>query len=108
MSHAYAHVDAAGFLCTTCPGCGGASHPATGCAYSPTFVFCWRCTLEAARWLAHWTAGKGRRRGGPGFYAHAARYATGTCARCHEDNVPPDAGMQDVCARCLTAPMREV
>jgi len=52
-----------------CPTCGGVSHPATGCAYTPTFVVCWRCTEEAWRWIRTFTAGKGRRRG-PSFYEH--------------------------------------
>lgn len=55
-----------------CPLCGGASHPATGCAYSATFVVCWRCTLDACAWVQRWTASKGRRRG-PAFYEHAAK-----------------------------------
>lgn len=68
---AYAHVDENGFPCTTCPGCGSPSHPATGCAYSPTFVFCWACTLDVARWVERYTASKGRRRG-LAFYDHVS------------------------------------
>ncbi len=68
----YAWVTPEGFLVTRCPLCGGASHPATGCAYTATFVVCWRCTLELARWLERWTREKGARRGRP-FYDHARR-----------------------------------
>lgn len=52
-----------------CPLCEGASHPATGCAYTPTFVVCWRCTLEFSEWVEAFTQGKGRRRG-LAFYDH--------------------------------------
>ena len=58
-----------------CRTCGGVAHPATGCVYSPTFIVCWRCTLEFAAWLENWTNGKGRRRG-PAFYAHVGRITT--------------------------------
>lgn len=57
-----------------CRTCGGAAHPATGCAYSATFVVCRRCVLEA--WtkpgglLAH-INGKGGR-SGIFFYEYAA------------------------------------
>lgn len=53
-----------------CPTCGGVSHPATGCVYSPTFIVCWRCTREFAAWLQEWTNSKGRRQGRPSFFAH--------------------------------------
>lgn len=58
-----------------CPTCGGVSHPATGCVYSPNFVVCWRCTLEFGHWLERWT-NRGpvpARRGKPAkpaFFAH--------------------------------------
>ncbi len=52
-----------------CRICGGAAHPATGCAYTPTFIVCRRCTLEACGWIQNFTAGKGRRNG-LSFYAH--------------------------------------
>jgi hypothetical protein len=52
-----------------CPMCGGVSHPATGCAYSATFVVCWACTLEFCRWLEKWTARR-KRRPEPSFYEH--------------------------------------
>jgi len=32
---------------TPCRLCGGAAHPATGCAYTPTFLVCWACTAGA-------------------------------------------------------------
>jgi hypothetical protein len=64
---AFAFVDNNGFVTHRCPGCGGASHPATGCAYSPTFVWCWACTLDFARWVQRHTNEKGGRRG-VGFY----------------------------------------
>lgn len=60
------------FVSLWCPLCGGSSHPATGCAYTATFVVCWRCTIEACRWIERWTAGKGRRKG-LSFYAHAGK-----------------------------------
>ena len=53
-----------------CPLCKGVSHPATGCVYSPTFIVCWRCTLEACEWIETMTNSKGRRQGRPSFYAH--------------------------------------
>lgn len=62
-------------MTNACPMCGGASHPATGCAYTATFIVCWRCTLEFARWLERWTASKGRRAGGLRFYEFAGRSA---------------------------------
>jgi hypothetical protein len=55
--------------------CGGAAHPATGCAYTPTFVVCWRCTLEFAAWLQMWTNSKGLKKGLP-FYQYAGRRVT--------------------------------
>lgn len=61
-----------------CPTCGGVSHPATGCVYSPSFVVCWRCTLEFGHWLERWTnrgpvparRGKSAK---PAFFAHVNR-----------------------------------
>ena len=53
-----------------CPFCGGVSHPATGCVYSPTFIACWRCTVDAARWVQNFTNSKGRRNGRIAFYDH--------------------------------------
>ncbi len=52
-----------------CRICGGAAHPATGCAYTPTFIVCRRCTIEGWAWIRTFTAGKGRRRGSS-FYEH--------------------------------------
>lgn len=66
---AFTRIDENGFVVHTCPGCAGSSHPATGCAYSPTMVFCWSCTLDWARWVTAHTNGKGRRKG-PAFYDH--------------------------------------
>lgn len=54
--------------------CGGPSHPATGCVYTPTFVVCYRCTVEAWEWIRRHVNGKGRRFG-PGFYEHVNRIA---------------------------------
>lgn len=34
-----------------CPSCGVASHPASGCAYSETYIVCGRCVREAWRWI---------------------------------------------------------
>lgn len=34
-----------------CPCCGGSSHPASGCAYSETYVICGRCIRETWRWV---------------------------------------------------------
>lgn len=39
---------------------------ATGC-YSPSFIVCKACTLQACAWIQSWTAGKGKRKG-PSFY----------------------------------------
>lgn len=69
---AFAHIDDAGFLCTTCPGCGSPSHPSCGSAYSATFVFCRSCALDFARWVERYTASKGRRRG-IAFYDYVRR-----------------------------------
>lgn len=55
-----------------CRFCGGAAHPATGCAYTPTFIVCWRCTLESwtkPRGLLAHINGKGGRKG-LYFYEH--------------------------------------
>lgn len=68
----FARTDENGFTVYTCPGCGGSAHPATGCAYSPTFVWCWQCTLEWCRWVTKHTNGKGLRRG-VSFYDHVVK-----------------------------------
>lgn len=65
----FVSTDPNGFTVFTCPTCGGASHPTTGCAYSPTFVVCGPCTRQWCRWVQNWTASKGRRKG-PAFYDH--------------------------------------
>jgi hypothetical protein len=57
------------FVTHWCPTCGGVSHPATGCVYSPTFIVCYRCTREFWAWAQTYTYGKNRRKG-PSFYAH--------------------------------------
>lgn len=57
----------------TCPFCHGASHPATGCEYTPTFVACHRCTVAFWSWALRWV----NRRPKPGrsdFYAAAGRW----------------------------------
>lgn len=46
-----------------CPLCGGSSHPATGCVYTPTFIVCKRCTLDWGKHIERWTNMKGRRKG---------------------------------------------
>jgi hypothetical protein len=53
----------------TCPFCGGAAHPATGCEYTPTFVACRRCTVEFWAWVRRWT----KPRKGSDFYGAAAK-----------------------------------
>ena len=58
------------YTTTWCPTCGGVSHPATGCAYTATFVVCWQCVLDFAEWVQDFTNNKGRRRGRPAFYDH--------------------------------------
>ena len=58
-----------------CRICGGAAHPATGCAYTATFIVCRRCTLEAwtkTRGLLAHINGKGGRKG-LWFYEYATR-----------------------------------
>lgn len=35
----------------TCSACGGAFHPATGHAWTPTLVLCHRCALSWIAWL---------------------------------------------------------
>ena len=52
-----------------CRICGGAAHPSTGCAYSPTFIVCWNCTLEGWDWILKHINGKGGRKG-LYFYDH--------------------------------------
>ena len=61
-----------------CNLCGGAAHPATGCVYGHGTIACWRCTLDAWRWIKGHTNGKARRnRGGivpsVSFYEAAGR-----------------------------------
>lgn len=64
--------DAETIRCRTCE---GVAHPASGCAYSPTFIVCGPCTREAWKWLREMTASKGRRKGRPAFYDHVNRIA---------------------------------
>lgn len=54
----------------TCPMCGGVSHPASGCAYTPTFVVCGPCVRDFWAWLIPFVNGKGRRKG-LAFYDYA-------------------------------------
>ena len=54
-----------------CKDCGGAAHPATGCAYTPTYIICWSCALVRAKGLENWTNSKGMgKKCGLSFYAH--------------------------------------
>ena len=46
-----------------CPLCEGISHPVTGCVYTPTFIVCYRCTMDWAKHIQQWTNMKGRRKG---------------------------------------------
>ncbi len=59
-----------GFVTHWCKTCGGVAHPATGCAYTPTFIVCYRCTLEMIAYVVQMTNSKGRRKGRPAFYDH--------------------------------------
>lgn len=62
------------FTTLRCPFCGGVSHPATGCVYTPTFVACWDCTLEFARWLQTWTNKPGSKKNGSiCFFDHVGK-----------------------------------
>ncbi len=45
-----------------CPDCGGPSHPATGNCLSPTYILCWGCSLELAKWLQSWTGKRAPKR----------------------------------------------
>jgi hypothetical protein len=61
-----------------CNFCGGPAHPATGCQYTETMISCWRCTLEAWRWIKGHTNRMARRSGRGGvpalsFYEAAGR-----------------------------------
>lgn len=51
------------FVTIRCRTCGGVAHPASGCAYSPTFIVCGPCVREAWRWIKGFTNQKGRRKG---------------------------------------------
>jgi phage FluMu protein Com len=57
------------FVTIRCATCSGVAHPASGCAYTPTFIVCGPCTRAAWTWIRQHTANKGRRRG-PSFYEH--------------------------------------
>lgn len=65
------------FVSHVCPTCGGPSHPATGCAYTETFIVCYRCTVEAWAWVRAWTSAKGRRGGRVSFYDHVNHVVPG-------------------------------
>lgn len=57
--------------------CGGAAHPATGHAYSETCLACYRCTVEAFRWVQGHTgrkAGKKHTQTAETFYEAAVRF----------------------------------
>jgi hypothetical protein len=62
----------------TCPFCGGPSHPAVGCEYTPTFVACHRCTVEFWAWVRRWI----KPRKGIDFYGAAAKWSSYLSARC--------------------------
>ncbi len=49
------------FRSIRCATCQGVAHPATGCAYTETFIVCGPCTRQAWAWIRQFTAGKGRR-----------------------------------------------
>lgn len=55
-----------------CRTCGGVAHPASGCAYSESFIVCGPCTREAWKWIMGFVNGKGARRG-VRFYDHVNR-----------------------------------
>lgn len=46
---------------TPCSFCGGAAHPSTGCQYSLNCISCWRCTIEAWRWVKGHTNTKAKK-----------------------------------------------
>jgi hypothetical protein len=59
-----------------CRTCGGVAHPATGCAYTATFIVCGPCTREFWAWLrSRVNSRPSRRHGGPSFYDHVNRVA---------------------------------
>ena len=58
------------FITHRCPMCGGVSHPASGCVYTPTFIVCGPCVREGWKWLLAHINGKGGR-SGVFFYDHA-------------------------------------
>jgi hypothetical protein len=64
------------FVTIYCRTCGGVAHPASGCAYSPTFVVCGPCVRDFWSWVQRHTNSKGRRKGGPNFYDHVGRIAS--------------------------------
>lgn len=57
-----------------CRTCGGPAHPQTGCQYTETFITCATCTRRFWAWFIQHSNGKGRRTGGPSFYAHVAPF----------------------------------
>lgn len=59
----------AGVVTFRCPFCGGPSHPAVGSQLGPRTVVCFRCNVEAWRWVLQHVNGKGLRRG-LAFYDH--------------------------------------
>lgn len=58
--------------------CGGAAHPATGHAYSPTCLACYRCTVEAFKFVQGHTnkkaSGKKHTKTALGFYESAVLF----------------------------------
>ena len=64
------------FRTIQCRTCGGVAHPATGCAYTPTFIVCGPCTREFWAWARARFHGVGRGRGQRiSFYNHVNRIA---------------------------------
>lgn len=63
------------FVTIYCRTCGGVAHPASGCAYTPTFIVCGPCVRDFWSWVVRHTNGKGRRKG-PNFYDHVNRVIT--------------------------------
>lgn len=56
----------------TCPSCGGAAHPSSGCQYSEAIVVCGPCTRRFWSWALQHINGKGKskHRPSPNPYEH--------------------------------------
>ena len=79
------------FITYRCPDCGGPSHPASGCQYTPTYVVCGPCTRRAWKWIISQVNGKGRRNG-INFYDHVNRIAPPISATSTTNEVQLDHG----------------